>query len=52
MTQQIMLKKYEQKTNQIHIVECEFNPFSTIAAMDMIGLTWIFKDEDLFEEFK
>ncbi|MDH5568473.1 MAG: hypothetical protein OEX98_01605 [Nitrosopumilus sp.] len=53
MTQQIMLKKCEQKTNQKHLVECEAkNPLSSITAMDMIGLTWIFKDENLLEEFK
>jgi len=53
MTQQIMLNKCEQKTNQTYLVESEAkNPLSIITAMDIIGLTWIFKDEDLLEEFK
>ncbi|MGY5149419.1 MAG: hypothetical protein ACW9W3_05085 [Candidatus Nitrosopumilus sp. bin_68KS] len=28
------------------------NPFSTITAMDVIGLAWIFKDEDILEDLK
>ncbi|MDH3339935.1 MAG: hypothetical protein OEL84_01470 [Nitrosopumilus sp.] len=53
MTQQIMLNKYEQKTKQAGLVENEAkNSFSDIIAMDMIGLSWVFKDEDLFEEIK
>jgi hypothetical protein len=44
--------KYDQKPSQ-KLVETEAkNPFSTITAMDMIGLTWIFKDEDILEQFK
>ena len=39
MTQQIMLKKYEQKTNQTHMVEYEVkNLLSIVTAIDMIGL--------------
>jgi len=48
-----MLNKCDQKTNPAHLVESEVkNSLSTITAMDMIGLTWIFKNEDLLEEFK
>lgn len=41
-------------TPSVSLVEREAkNPVSTrITAMDMIGLTWIFKNEDLLEEFK
>jgi hypothetical protein len=46
--------KYDQKLSQEILVEKKTeNLFSTISAMDMIGLSWIFKkDEDLLEEFK
>lgn len=53
MTQQIMLNKREQETNQAYLVENEAkNPFSTIVAVDIIGLSWIFKNEDSLEELK
>jgi len=39
MTQQIILKKCEQKTNQKHMVEYEVkNLLSIVTAIDMIGL--------------
>ncbi|NNL59290.1 MAG: hypothetical protein HKP31_07515 [Nitrosopumilus sp.] len=47
--------KFDQKPSQGILVESEAkNPLSTsISAMDLIGLSWIFKkDEDLLEEFK
>jgi len=47
--------KYDQKPSQEVLVEGETQSrLSTgITAMDMIGLSWIFKkDEDLLEEFK
>ena len=53
MTQQIILNKCEQETNPTYMVENEAkNPFSTMTAMDMVGLSWIFKNEGLLEEFK
>jgi|GEM_PF-3041942 len=50
----VIQHKYDQKPSQEILAECENkNPLSTITAMDMIGLTWIFKkNEDLLEEFK
>jgi hypothetical protein len=48
-----MLNKCDQKTNQAHLVENEAkNSPLTITAMDMIGLSWVFKDEDILEELK
>ncbi|WP_182130822.1 hypothetical protein [Nitrosopumilus sp. b3] len=47
--------KFDQKPSQEILVESEAkNPLSTsISAMDLIGLSWVFKkDEDLLEEFK
>ena len=53
MIQQIILNKCEQETNPTYMVENEAkNPFSTMTAIDMIGLSWIFKNEDPFEELK
>jgi len=50
----VIQHKNDQKPSQEILVECKTkNPFSTITAMDMIGLTWIFKkNEDLLEKFK
>jgi len=52
----IIQYKYEPTTNQsVSLVEREpENPVSSrITALDMVGLTWIFKKEDdLLEEFK
>jgi len=47
--------KYDQKPSQEVLVESETKSHlsTSITAMDMIGLSWIFKkDEDLLEEFK
>ena len=47
--------KHEPEPNQsISLVKREEVPISTrITALDMVGLTWIFKkDEDLLEEFR
>ncbi|MDH3360790.1 MAG: hypothetical protein OEL56_05335 [Nitrosopumilus sp.] len=50
----VIQHRYDQKPSQETLVECETkNLLSTITAIDMIGLTWIFKkNEDLLEEFK
>jgi len=44
--------KYDQQPSQQTLVESEAkNPLSTgITATDLIGLSWIFKDEDILEE--
>ena len=46
--------KYDQKPSQQTLVGSEAkNPLSTgITATDLIGLSWIFKDEDILEELK
>ena len=48
----IIQYKHDQ-SHQTLVESATKNPFSTITAMDMIGLSWIFKDEDdILEEFK
>ena len=45
--------KYDRKPSHQAPVESEAkNPLSTITAMDMVGLSWIFKDKDMLEELK
>jgi len=46
--------QYKHDPSQQILVESEAkNPLSaSISAMDMIGLTWIFGDEDTLEELK
>ncbi|NND87194.1 MAG: hypothetical protein HKM23_07750 [Nitrosopumilus sp.] len=47
---QIIQYKFD-KPNQSLIESEAKNPLSSTAT-DMIGLSWIFKDQDLLEEFK
>ncbi len=49
---QIIQYKFDKPSQSTLESEAK-NPLSTVTAMDMIGLSWIFKkDEDLLDEFK
>jgi hypothetical protein len=51
----VMKYKHDQAPNQsVSLVECDGKKpvLIRITALDMVGLTWIFKDDDLFEDLK
>ncbi|MHA7647776.1 hypothetical protein [Nitrosopumilus sp. S4] len=47
---QIIQYKFDKPSQSLIESEAK-NPLS-VSATDMIGLSWIFKDQDLLEEFK